>query len=249
MNISTIGPFSLVNKSLQDLAQHPDAEIFKSIVMNSSLRERETLVRLWLTEGIPYAFKSSAATYDEMRRWLAARLRVHSKDVTLVGSARIGFSMKPTVFGRAFGKTSDLDLTIVNQDLFNACQADAEKFSFDFSESQIIPRSETQKRNWEDSVRRLPSMIKMGFIDTYLYPGNENYSVVKGIKDTMWRLTERLKKTPDVPAPTKVTARVYRDWDALIERISFNLASAQKELSTAPSISTHGRSLEPAIHA
>ncbi|MFS2136522.1 hypothetical protein [Duganella sp. Dugasp56] len=231
MNISTLGPFALANDHLQDLVHHPNPDIFKKAVLASSMRDRESLVRLWLTEGIPYAFKNSAGTYDEMREWLAARLMVHIKDVTLVGSGRIGFSMKPLFFGREFNKSSDLDLTIVNLALFQNCQADAAKFANDFSNKLISPNNEKQETYWKDTILRLPNIAKFGFVDTSQFPGNENYLSIRNVNDTMSRLQKRLEKTKGVPAPKKITARIYRDWNALIRRVSFNLESARKELS------------------
>jgi len=236
MNISNLGPFTLAGDHLQDLVHHPDPDIFKKAVLASSMRDRESLVRLWLTEGIPYAFKNSAGTYDEMREWLAVRLKVQIKDVTLVGSGRIGFSMKPLVFGREFSESSDLDLTIVNLALFESCRTDAERFANDFSNKLIFPNNEKQEIYWKDTVARLPNIAKFGFVDTNQFPGSENYRAILNVNDTMSRLQKRLEKTKGVPAPKKITARIYRDWNDLIRRVSFNLEGARRELSKSATV-------------
>ncbi|WP_298410365.1 hypothetical protein [Janthinobacterium sp.] len=231
MNTSALGAFSLANIDLQNLAYYPEVEIFKKAILSSSDRDRKSLVRLWLTEGIPYAFKNNAGTYDEMREWLAIKLNIHAKDVTLVGSGRIGFSMKPNVFGRSFGGASDLDLTIINKELFEACKSDAQKFSNDIISKKISPKSEFQKTNWEDTIKRLPTLIKRGFIDTNQILGNENYASILKINNTMWQLSVKLKNTPEIMTPKKVTARIYSDWDSLVTRVSFNLDSARKDFN------------------
>jgi hypothetical protein len=230
MITSSLGPFARSNKDLQDLVYYPKPEALKRVILGSSLLDRRSLVRLWLTEGIPYAFRECPGTYEEMREWLAVKLCVHAKDVTLVGSGRIGFSMKPAAFGRVFGESSDLDLTIVNAALFNFCVSDANLFSERFIGNLAIPRNDIERVYWTDNVKRLPSCIKKGFIDTRLFPGNEKYRNILNVNDAMSQLARRLASTPEVMTPKKVSVRIYSNWDSLVNRVSFNLETARKEL-------------------
>ena len=95
------------------LAPYPSPEEFREALGDVSKRSREHVVRLWLTEGTPFAFHNCPALYEEMRRWLGIRLEVCPKEITVVGSARIGFSLvKGQDFGRPFDKNSDLDLQL-----------------------------------------------------------------------------------------------------------------------------------------
>jgi hypothetical protein len=58
--------------------------------------------------------------YEAVREWMSVRLQVHPKNVTLIGSARIGFSMCPRPnYGRQFGANSDLDFSVVDERLFS----------------------------------------------------------------------------------------------------------------------------------
>jgi hypothetical protein len=103
---------------------------------------REIVARLWLTEGLPSAFFTSPAIYEDMRGWLASRLNVHPKEVTLIGSARLGYSLAPPPnFGRPFGPRSDLDLSIVSADLFKRVTLAFSSFAVDYRAGAVMPRS------------------------------------------------------------------------------------------------------------
>lgn len=79
----------------------------------------EKFVRLWLTEGVPFAFKDRPIVYEALREWVAALLDIFPKDVSMVGSARIGFSLAPQKQLREFTVgSSDLDLFVVSAPLF-----------------------------------------------------------------------------------------------------------------------------------
>jgi hypothetical protein len=219
----------LANKNLQRLVHHPEPEVFRAVILSSSLHDRQSLVRLWLTEGIPYAFKNCAGTYDEMREWLAKQLGIHAKDVTLVGSGRIGFSMRPIGFGREYCASSDLDLTMVNIGLFESCIADARRFAEHYSKKLVVPRNERQRIFWEDNIRRLESHVRSGFVDTWLFPGSDDYKSILKVNDVMSRLVIRLGNTPGAIGHKKISARIYRNWDSLVNRVAFNLESARKD--------------------
>jgi hypothetical protein len=67
-------PFE-ADESLQRLLDpHPTPEKFREALHLASRRSREEVVRLWLTEGVPFAFRGLPIAYEEVRTWLGARL-------------------------------------------------------------------------------------------------------------------------------------------------------------------------------
>jgi hypothetical protein len=95
---------------------YPDPTTLASAIVKGTYLERVAVLRLWFTEGIPFAFKSRPMIYEAMREWTALRLQVDPKFVTLIGSARVGYSTSPTPkYGRVSGEASDLDLSAVGQ--------------------------------------------------------------------------------------------------------------------------------------
>jgi hypothetical protein len=70
-------------------------------------------------EIIPYAFDLRPAAWDTFRAELAALLGVSRGDITVVGSGRLGYSMKPWNDLVTFRDSSDIDIAVVNADLFD----------------------------------------------------------------------------------------------------------------------------------
>lgn len=60
---------------------------------------------------------SSSDTYD-LKAAVATQFEIHHTDVYLVGSAMLGFSIKPDARYREFGERSDIDVAIVNDKLY-----------------------------------------------------------------------------------------------------------------------------------
>ena len=71
-------PFT-VPAPLKNLRDHyPSAEIVADIARTGGEQANIALARLWLSEGIPFAFKSCPGLYETVRTWLSARLSVEA---------------------------------------------------------------------------------------------------------------------------------------------------------------------------
>lgn len=223
--MSTWNPFDQSNPMLHKLAHHPESEIFRDIVKVSSSYDLESIARLWISEGIPFAFKDCAGVYEELRFWLACRLRVNAKDITLNGSGRIGFSMAPYKYGNAFGGSSDFDMSLVDAPLFDKCAVELRAFK-EALDAGEVDASDTQLKHWSDYCSRLNKLLADGYINTFQTPPLKDYTpTIVNIRDSMWRASERLKVTESAPPFTKINARLYRSWDDLVNRVAINLAS------------------------
>lgn len=69
--------------------------------------------------GDVYVYRDSPVTGDILLSHLAETLEVITEDVRIVGSAKIGFSLSPDNYPRRFSVTSDVDVVIVNEELFD----------------------------------------------------------------------------------------------------------------------------------
>ena len=86
--------------------------------------------QLWLTEGIPFSFRDYPMVFEYGRERLGKRLGVESKNISLTGSARLGFSMNPKKFGEPYvDGNSDLDLFVVSQTWFDNLVRDFQLFA------------------------------------------------------------------------------------------------------------------------
>ena len=70
-------------------------------------------------DSTPYVFQPRPGTWNAFCDEIAGPLAVSRSDIRVVGSARFGFSMKPRRNLRGFGDNSDIDVVIVNADLFD----------------------------------------------------------------------------------------------------------------------------------
>ena len=141
-------PFSVDASLLTLPSPFPSSDELRAALLGTTGYGREIVARLWLAEGPPSAFQQCPAIYEDLRGWLSARLGVHAKEITLVGSARIGYSMAPTEFGKPFGEHSDLDLAIISAQLFERLTTDFRLFSGEYRAGAVTPRSDNERTLW-----------------------------------------------------------------------------------------------------
>lgn len=176
---------------------------------------RRALVRLWLSEGIPHAFRKCPAVYDSVRCWLSTCLRdqgVHAKDIGIVGSARLGASFVPEKLGKPFSAASDLDLFIVSERLFEVLKEEFYRWSREFENKEVGPIPGDSDRWWKANSDGVPQNITKGFLDVKKIPSSvrtiegkiKHYPVTKKINTRMEQLPGRLRCTLDVPIDSRI---------------------------------------------
>lgn len=226
-----MNPFEISESFTNFDEPYPKPKDFVQVLKNAIPREKSEIVRLWLSEGIPYAFKHCPLLYETIRGWLANKLNIHPKEITLIGSARIGFSLAPPpALGKPFSRDSDLDFNAISEKLFKQCAKAFRLWSGDFSKRVVSPRHSTEKFYWDTNFKTVPENIKKGFIDPYKIPTFDRYPIAKKIQNAIWMLHEKLKITDNAPRARKLSVRVYIDWSAFIRQFIINLTYAIKEV-------------------
>ena len=222
-------PF-LIPESIRDLkAPYPSARRVIQAAAGGRIA-RADLVQLWMTEGIPYAFKDCPGVYASMRAWLAQELSVHPKQISMTGSGRFGESWVPNKLGTPFGPQSDLDLFLVSADFFARIENDFLRWSNDYRRGEVTPRSRGEATYWDDHQRRGPGIIRRGFLDAWMVPTWHRYETGQHVEDTIWRLKRKLAATPSAPVVKDASVRVYRDMKSLVDQESMNLCRATRQL-------------------
>jgi hypothetical protein len=211
---------------------YPSAEKLARASYAGGQQVRFFLARLWLSEGIPFAFRNKPAVYEYMRSFLASRLGVDPKDITLIGSARIGQSLSPSTLGRPFSSESDLDLTVVSPDLFNRLVAEFNAWAYDFDSDAARPANSRERRFWNNNLERGPDIIGRGLLDSKMIPLRQPYVLARQLGQTMYLLREKLAATPDAPVVNHADIRVYRSWDAFTRQVGLSLSSARPSATT-----------------
>ena len=139
----------------------PADEVFAAV--GAGKRERAVLARLWISEGIPFAFRKCPGLYEEVRNWLAAGLELDAKQISVVGSARLGYSLAPERWGKPYRPdSSDVDFFAVSASLFDSLRDDFDRWRTDFNQGVIQPL-DGDRGNWEANRRGTPSTIGARF--------------------------------------------------------------------------------------
>lgn len=218
-------PFSIPDSAKRLRDPYPNSPLLIEVLTGIRRLELLSILRLWFSEGIPFAFKSNPMLYEAVREWMSMRLQVHPKAVTLIGSARIGYSMCPRPgYGREFGANSDLDFSVVDDKLFSEVVANYCNWESDVDAGRAVPRNSREKRFWADNLKRLPDNIARGFIDPYKVPSWVKYPKIMSIMDMLYLLHARLNVTPEAPTVKQATLRVYRDWNAFFQHMCLNIS-------------------------
>lgn len=68
---------------------------------------------------VPYVFDANPSRWDEFRQELGLELGLSEADVAIVGSGRLGFSLKPYANLKKFTDQSDIDVVVVNAERFD----------------------------------------------------------------------------------------------------------------------------------
>ena len=208
-------------KELIDI--YPTPEEVLSAARTGGEQARVALARLWLSEGIPCAFRECPAVYESIRSWLSNWINVHPKEIGLSGSARLGCSLSPNKLGKPFGINSDLDLFVISSSLFERLRDEFLRWSFDFESGKVTASNEREATFWRDNNERGPKLIQRGFIDQEMIPNKQNYQLAKKISQAMWLLVEKLKLTSKAPHPKHASVRCYTSWDSFVRQMSKNL--------------------------
>ena len=190
-------------------------------------RERAVLARLWISEGIPYAFGKCPGLYEEVRNWLAEGLGLDAKYISVVGSARLGYSLAPQRWGvRYRSGSSDLDFLAVSASLFESLRKDFDRWSTDYTGGVLKP-PERGKGNWDANRMETPGTIGRGFIDSWRVPNELAYGEFLRMNRILDGLFERLRRTDGAPKPPKVPSlRCYRDWGSCERQLALSLEAA-----------------------
>lgn len=80
----------------------------------------EALVENYVFQGVPFIFRDNPQLQSVMRNHLGSALSISEDNIVIVGSAKIGFSLNPENFPRPFSDRSDIDVLVIDKDLYDS---------------------------------------------------------------------------------------------------------------------------------
>ena len=169
-------------------------------------------IRKHITTGMPVEI--SPDDYYELRRLVAKEFGLHPSAVILVGSCRIGFSIRPDKRFRQARPGSDLDVAMVSREQFD-CYWDG---VFEHARSDAAWK---ETRNY----KRFVEMLFNGWIDPRGLPKVPTFS-----QSQQWvTFFDALMQSRRF-GRRRITARLYRTWERLESYQEIDISACHAEL-------------------
>ena len=185
----------------------PSLADFRNDLLSQSL---DWVADHYLFEGISYVFRESPNLLESFTGHLFDELGFGPENVRIVGSAKVGFSLSLDNFPRAFSDTSDIDVLIVNEALFDQIWFNILTWHY--------PRRQLHLGG-SDSIwmRTRRKDLYWGWLhpDKIKYEGLSLPEVLKPLRDisTSWfNAFHSFSRYPEF-ADRQVSGRLYRSWD------------------------------------
>lgn len=93
------------------------ADEFRELI--AAVTDADLLGTCLFDDATPYVFEEDRDTWEGFRAEIAVELGIAAADIRVVGSGRLGFSVKPGTNLRPFTDESDVDLIVINSELFD----------------------------------------------------------------------------------------------------------------------------------
>lgn len=178
----------------------------------------DEVVERYLIELPSYFFANIQTGKEyEFKRNIARMLHVHIRDIVIVGSGKLGFSMKPDesnsglypfiVFDGKKGQKSDLDIAVVSSSLF------------DREMQNLYDHTDYAKVNWNDRNSFAKYMLKGRLAIRYL-PGE--FLFTKAVRDVQEKYRMEYGR--------QVNLEIYKSWHYFETYHQQNVRSIQVNL-------------------
>ena len=220
--------------------QHPYPDIEKLAVFlrnykNKDAIEIEEFIRLWFTEGVPWVFRNCPWLYERVRTIISKDLSIEFNGIFMIGSGKLRWSLSPNRFLKEYNfcNPSDLDFTIVNDDLFQRMKIDFEEWK---ELVEVKKKYELKNKYQKDNIDLLPQNIGAGFIDMYKLPVDiKELKTRQLFPNLVVKLVNMFQdylgyNFPDKKSHMKITFRIYQNWDSFLKQNLKNLNDIQRKI-------------------
>jgi len=206
---------------------YPSANEFKHILLTTPL---DVVVQDYVFQETPFVFRGQPELMLHLRRHLCAALPVAEENITVVGSAKMGFSLSPDAFPRRFTDRSDIDVIIVNEPLFDQVWTTVIQWHY--------PRRTFRlgEADWRWASGRMKELYWGWFTpDKIRYEGLSFPQALTPLRDlsTAWfNAFQSLSQYPEF-ASRQISGRLYRTWHHALLYHADGLQQIKSSLSQA----------------
>ncbi|MDP2898210.1 MAG: hypothetical protein Q8Q12_16870 [bacterium] len=173
----------------------------------------EDVVKNYVFEGKPFAFRGRPRALAILRRHLHARLSVADENVVVIGSGKIGFSLNPHTYGRRFSEFSDIDVVVVDGRLFDKVWLAMLEWNYPRSGPR---RARLYGADLKWATDRKEELYWGWFVpDRIRYTGLSLPDVLRPLRDmsTAWFNAFQSVSRYQEFAGRNVSGRLYRTWE------------------------------------
>ena len=215
----TISDFIYSSKALSKVkGKYIQADVFLKAYSALDDIERRSLVYHYIMDNSPFAFTEvyeKPLLFEQIRQYLSTILDVDVNHVKLIGSTKTGFKMDATAYGADYRKESDLDFMIIDGSLFDKIADEFEIWKEAYVEKhEMLPKSDYERKCWDDNISKLPLNLNYGFVDTYKIPNRPSIlPITQKINNSMSLVVQKLQAHHGF-LTKHASMRVYRDIDS-----------------------------------
>lgn len=182
-------------------------EEFKEAILKTSL---DAVVRQHIFRGVPYVFRDNPASLDRLIKHLSSAIGISEENIKVVGSAKLGYSLNPDNFPRVFSGTSDIDVIVVSEELFDRVWMTLLEWQYP---RRLVKLGHIEK----DWAQRRRKDIYWGWLvpSEIHYDGLSFPDILKPLRDisSQWfNAFQSLSLYSEFAART-ISGRLYRSWD------------------------------------
>lgn len=194
-------------------------------------KEQESFLRHYIINNSPFLFRTNPILFEQITQYLADKLEISPSEVKLIGSAKTGFSISyPPDYGIPFSSKSDLDFSIINEEIYLELEEEFNSWADQFKNKVIKARSDYEEKVWNDNLFEVPKyQLKNGLIDTYKIPNWDAFPKAKLINGSLSLIVLYLKKSYFIEVKG-ASARVYRSWKSFAGQIKLNTTKILAEV-------------------
>ena len=167
----------------------------------------DDLVNRYVLHGECYIIDEP--TYFELKKVVSEQFNIHPSQVYMVGSGKMGFSLKRTRRYHPFGDSSDLDLAIVSDGLFDEIWMEAFRFKRDGG-------------YWEKE-REFKDYLFRGWIRPDLLPASASFERT----EEWWEFFRELTSSGNFGS-YKISAGLYRAFEFLMAYQSISVSECKE---------------------
>jgi hypothetical protein len=216
--------FFNLSKTASSINDHlTNSEEFHENFKNINENEQTSFLRYHIINNTPFLFKTNPLLFEQITQYLADKLDINASEVKLIGSAKTGFSISnPPNYGIPFTQRSDLDFSIISEDIFVQLEEEFNSWAYQYQNEIITAKTNREKTLWDANLYEVPMyQLKNGLIDTYKIPNLTEFSTAISINNSLSLIVLLLKKKYSIEVKY-ATARVYKSWNTFERQIKLN---------------------------